>query len=261
MTFRPILYVNLLFTCIILATVCSCNKSITSISNVELSAKINDARALIAQRSKYGKTDEKFRILTLHWEKAHTLTKDKDQEFLVVPTENLNTIVLKNGQTFRRLVVFTYLRGNLMNAAITEIIGDAAYLDVNTDFLIANNYKKQIAGFTGFIKRYNINYDDLYPGLFYQNGVQVSRNSTILSNRWPGVKSEKVLKTTDGAIIGGYCVDTYLLTIYPNGTQTKESISQQCITAHNQTEEYPSGGGGVYDQAIMTDMFAHSVGK
>lgn len=236
----------------------------TSISNVELNTKINEARALISQRSKYGKTDEKFRILTLHWEKAHTLSKEGDKEFLVVPTENLNTIILKNGQTFRRFIVFTYLRGNLMNAAITEIIGDITYLDVKTDFVIANNYKKQIAGFTGFIKRYDINYDDLYPGLFYQNGVQASRNSTILSNRWPGVKgekNEKVLKTTDGAIIGGYCVDTYLFTIYPNGAETKEPISQQCVTAHNQTEEYPSGGGGVYDQAIMTDMFAHSVEK
>jgi hypothetical protein len=104
----------------------------------------------------------------------------------------------------------------------------------------------------------------LYPGLFYQNGVQTSRNSTVLSNRRPGgkdVKGGQLLKTADGTIIGGYCVDTYLLTIYPNGTETKEVISQQCIAAHHQTEEYPSGGGGVYDQGIMIDMFAHSLEK
>jgi len=264
MKFRPKLSVNLLLICIILTTVYSCNKNMASISNMEINAKITEARALIAQRSKYGKNDEKFRILTLHWEKAHTLTEGGDKEFLVVPTENLNTIVLKNGQTFRRFVVFIYLRDKLMNAAITEIIGDIAYLDMNTDFLISNNYRKQITGFTGFIKRYDINYDDLYPGLFYENGVQVSRNSTILSNRRPGEKNAKggpLLRAPDGAIIGGYYVDTYLLTIYPNGTQTKEFISQQYITAHHQTEEYPSGGGGAYDQAIMTDMFARSVKK
>ncbi|MGQ7856553.1 hypothetical protein ACUN24_20140 [Pedobacter sp. WC2501] len=150
---------------------------------------------------------------------------------------------------FARSYVFVENKTKVKDGFIVEVFGDKSFLDENAKKIFISYNSENIAGFTGRIMIYDLDYK-LIDGRIFKDGVKTTGRSSISARRKAnGKASTESLVTT---MSEGQCIDWYMVSTWydDSGQPIKSDEVLLYTTCSNGGSGTEPGGGGL---GVITD--------
>lgn len=128
-------------------------------------------------RSQRINTFDKKEILKPYWNDSWTVTNSDGKTLIIVPSpERRNS---NKSISIRRFFVFTAKGGGITDGNIVEFVAEKSDVKRHLDDLLKNMTKDGISNFSGWISKYDINYQFLTSYVFH-NGKKSNEQSKIV---------------------------------------------------------------------------------
>lgn len=181
---NTLLALSLLFT--LLLSIFACRKSIEFYVDGKEAPASTLLEAAKIWRSQHIISFKNVLVLRPYWDDAWTVTATDGKNFIIVPSPERR--MDNKNLTIRRFFIFTTQNENILDGNILEFVAEKSDVQSHLDKLVKNMQSEEIRNYSGWISKYDINYQFINSYVF-KDGKKLNIQSKV-TTRKPEINSK-----------------------------------------------------------------------